>query len=101
MFDPEAEAPLPLSEAAKLTMLPKRRGKSPHATTLLRWCLYGIRGIKLESIVCGGTRCTSEQSIKRFFERLSTPFGDSKTITTSERKKSIARAQEELKAMGI
>jgi hypothetical protein len=73
MFDPTEERPIPLSRAAKLSLMPMRDDKPPHPTTLLRWCLQGIRGVRLESMVCGGMRCTSEQAIRRFFERLVHP----------------------------
>lgn len=34
--------------------------------TLHRWRLYGIRGIKLDSVLIGGLRFTSWQAIDRF-----------------------------------
>ena len=30
----------------------------------------GVRGIRLESIMVGGTRCTSVQALQRFFDAL-------------------------------
>jgi hypothetical protein len=101
MFDPSEERPIPLSKAARLPLMPMRDDKPPHPTTLLRWCLHGIRGVKLESMNCGGMRCTSEQSIRRFFERLSTPFANTTTPTPSQRRKSIERAEKVLQLAGI
>ena len=40
----------------------------PHVSTVYRWHLYGIRGIKLETVLIGGKRFTSEQALQRFCE---------------------------------
>lgn len=70
-IDTTVETPLSFCQAAKLPDLPIRRGgKRPCAATLWRWALRGVRGIKLESIVCGGARCTSAEALRRFFARL-------------------------------
>jgi len=58
----------PLQEAAR--EIPGR----PHISTVLRWCLKGIKGgIKLETILVGGKRFTSVEAIERFVARLSAP----------------------------
>ena len=69
MIDISSETVVSLSEATR--HLPQRRaGKRPHAATIFRWCVDGCRGIKLESIMVGATRCTSIESLQRFFDRL-------------------------------
>src|SRR5262245_12375645 len=66
------ETILPPAEAAR--ELPRRRrGRKPHVSTLYRWMTSGCRGVVLESIQVGGTRCTSREALQRFFERLSGP----------------------------
>ena len=58
MIDLLSEQVISLTEAAKL--LPARRGgKRPHVSCIYRWTVSGCKGIKLESIQIGGTRCTS------------------------------------------
>jgi len=57
-----------LVQAAKL--LPRRRGRKTHASTIYRWTKSGLRGAVLESIQVGGTRCTTIQALGRFFDRL-------------------------------
>lgn len=58
-----------LTEAA--STLPRRRaGKPTHPSTLFRWASEGLRGVKLEIVQVGGTRCTSREALGRFFERL-------------------------------
>ena len=59
-----------LTEAAGL--LPRRRkGRKPNVATLYRWAKSGCRGVILETLQVGGTKCTSTQALQRFFERLS------------------------------
>lgn len=70
-IDSNREKLISLTEAAKL--LPKRRqGKRPHVTCLYRWTTHGCRGVVLESIQVGATRCTSMEALDRFFQSLST-----------------------------
>ncbi len=71
-FDPSVEPPIPLGQVNKLPWLPRRRrGRKIHTSTVFRWVQVGLRGIRLEAIRVGGTRCTSEAALRRFFERLS------------------------------
>lgn len=101
MIDIRTEAIFSLTEAAKSECLPRRRkGKRPHVATFFRWTTAGVRGVVLESIQCGGTRCTSVEAIQRFFNRLS--GGDSAPPQpTRGRKKEIERAERELAQAGI
>jgi hypothetical protein len=63
------ESVVSLAEVTKL--LPRRRqGKRPNVATLYRWTRVGVRGVVLESIQCGGTRCTSREALDRFFAAL-------------------------------
>ena len=69
MIDREIETPINLKDAAAL--LPAiRAGKRPDTCTLYRWTTHGCRGIVLDSIVIGGTRCTSREALERFFSAL-------------------------------
>jgi hypothetical protein len=59
-----------LADAARL--LPaRRRGKKPHISCLYRWTTTGCRGVVLESVMVGGTRCTSREALTRFIAALS------------------------------
>lgn len=72
MIDTTAESVVPLSQAAD--ELPRRRkGRKTHISTLYRWATVGCRGVVLETIQIGATRCTSREALQRFFERLSGP----------------------------
>jgi hypothetical protein len=51
-----------LSHAAKTL-----RGGAVHISTMHRWRLRGIRGVRLETFMRGGVRYTSHEAIDRFF----------------------------------
>ncbi len=72
MIDTLTETAIPLTQAA--VELPRRRGgRKTHVSTLYRWATGGCRGVVLETINVGATRCTSREAMQRFFEQLSAP----------------------------
>jgi hypothetical protein len=72
MIDSQSEDVITLAQAAD--GLPRRRrGRKTHVSTIYRWATAGCRGVVLETIQVGATRCTSRQAMQRFFERLSAP----------------------------
>lgn len=99
MIDPNSETVLSLTDAAK--PLPARRGgKRPHVSCLYRWTKSGCRGIVLESIQIGGTRCTSEEALARFFQRLTAQFSSPHPSPTEHRRAADA-ADRKLEREGI
>lgn len=106
MFDPSEEPPIPLGQVPKMvSWLPcRRQGKRLHISTVFRWALRGVRGVRLETIRIGGTLCTSEEALVRFFQHLS---GDgpappaTPARTSRARRREIARAQRDLQRAGI
>lgn len=71
MLDIQSEQLVSLTAATQL--LPRRRkGLRPHVATLYRWSQRGCRGVILETVQVGGTRCTSLEALQRFCNRLST-----------------------------
>lgn len=69
MIDPLTEELLSLVDAAK--WLPGRRqSKRPSLSCVYRWTKAGCRGVILESVQCGGTRCTSREALARFMAAL-------------------------------
>jgi hypothetical protein len=95
MIDPFSETVISLSDAAKL--LPTRRGgKKASISGIYRWTTApGCRGVVLESIQVGGTRCTSREALSRFFTAMSAASGirDPVGPTSSEREEAIAEAE--------
>jgi hypothetical protein len=70
VIDPAAEHLVSLTRACR--HFPRRRkGKRPHVSCLYRWTTVGCRGVVLDSVQVGGTRCTSREAIARFIAALS------------------------------
>jgi hypothetical protein len=89
MIDVLLEEVISLSEAA--AKCPKRRrGKETHVSCLYRWTKAGCRGVVLESVQIGGTRCTSRQALARFFNRLTSTAA----ATASSRSSALADRQQ-------
>ncbi len=59
------------SERETLVRLTRARiPGNPHTATVWRWALRGVRGVKLDTLVVGGVRFTSEEAIARFLAAL-------------------------------
>jgi len=102
MIDPNTETLVSLSEAAKL--LPTRRaGKKVHPSCLYRWTTTGCRGVILESIQVGGTRCTSKESLALFFHRLTQNWESApkNRQTPAQRRRAAEAAERELTGEGL
>jgi len=62
--EPEETDLIALSDVP--TLLPRRRGKKTHYSTVYRWATKGARGKKLESRLVGGVRYTTRAALSRF-----------------------------------
>jgi hypothetical protein len=90
-----------LMEVPKLNWLPGRKqGERINISTIIRWAQKGLHGIKLETLRAGGTLVTSEEAIKRFFERLSDPESTPITVTPTMMRRAHKAAARELDAAG-
>jgi hypothetical protein len=108
------EKVFPLADAPEKADLPeRRRRKRIHVSCLYRWSTIGCRGVVLETLQVGGTRCTSREALQRFFERLSklnqpraVGGGQSGSVpvvgrrTVARRERASAEAARELDASG-
>ncbi len=93
-LDIRAETILSFQQAAKT--LPG----SPNLSTLHRWRLVGIRGVKLETCMIGGKRYTSAEALARFSERISNA-ASSPSVTAKARQRSQKSAERKLDASGV
>jgi len=100
MIDLVSESVVSLTEAAG--HLPRRRNKPVHVATLYRWAQRGIRGVRLETIQCGGAKCTSLEALQRFFEQLSGEDGGHRDDyrTPAQRRRAQEQAERELQEAG-
>jgi hypothetical protein len=90
-IDSNSETLISLSDAAR-SMPARRRGKRPHVSCLYRWTVSGCTGVVLESLQCGGTRCTSRGAMARFFAAL-TYGADRATVRSPlQRRRAAERA---------
>ena len=103
MIDVSAEHLISLAEAARL--LPARRaGKRPHVSCLYRWTTVGCRGVVLESVQIGGTRCTSREALERFFSALTAAAQGKASAPpppSKNRRRAIKAAERRLARSGI
>jgi hypothetical protein len=102
MIDFNEEQLISLQEAAKI--LPRRRaGRPVHVSCLYRWTQIGVKGVILESVQVGGTRCTSRQALSRFFQRLTsgTTTASPMIRTPARRERDLKNAMKELEAAGV
>jgi len=78
-------------------------GNRVHPSTIHRWRLRGARGVRLETILAGGTRYSSHEALNRFFARTTavadgTPCVVEKTVLDTQE---IQAAEEHLASEGV
>jgi hypothetical protein len=102
MIDPLTETVITLSDGMK-TIPRGRGGKRRHVSCAYRWTTIGCRGVVLESIQIGGTRCTSLEALARFFQRLTTARTGvpASTRTPKQRERDIQQAEREIDDGGV
>lgn len=59
---------IPLSEVPR--HLPKRGKKRIHVSTVFRWAIHGVAGVKLRTVRMGRQKCTTEQWLMEFAEEI-------------------------------
>jgi hypothetical protein len=91
MIDVLTEDLISLKEFSRMCP-PRRNGKRPVLSCVYRWVKDGIRGVRLETICIGGTRCTSREAAARFFSRI-TAQADGEQSAESARPASTPRRE--------
>ena len=102
MIELSNEEVVPLAEAAEF--LPRvRRGRKVSYSSLYRWAASGRRGVKLETIFVGGTRCTSREALQRFCDALTAGPGKSRgtSRTSAKRGRQIDAAEAAVASAGV
>jgi hypothetical protein len=99
MIDVLLERTMPLAQAAR--RLPRLRGGRRVApSTLWRWASAGLRGVRLEVVRVGGTCCTSEEALRRFFDATNGVVRGGPAATGAERP-APSEVERRLDAIGI
>lgn len=101
MIDVQSEEVVSIREATG--HVPKRNGKKVAVSTVWRWAMRGVRGIRLETIVIGGTRRTSLEALQRFFENVTAAADGTapRARTSRQREAQMRAAERELESAGI
>jgi len=76
----------------------------PHVSTFHRWRLRGIRGVKLETVLVGGRRYVSRESLRRFCEELNAAdshSSESATARSRRREQEKAAAESDCTNVGL
>jgi hypothetical protein len=106
MIDLKTESPLSLAQAARI-IPPTRLDKPVHVSTVVRWILHGVRGVRLEAVRIGGRWITSQESLERFSAALTTKHNASRMEPAATQGGSLAQrreqeqAERELDRMGV
>ncbi len=94
MIDPLSDDLISLNEAAKIC--PNR----PHRHTIYRWCVVGVRGRKLESVLLGGSGLyTSKDALREFLLAISRRSDSSPPKGKSSER--VAKAEKRLTRLQI
>jgi len=105
MIDSTAERVFPLDQIPA-EAIPGRGGEPVHIVTLGLWHRRGVRGVRLETLMVGGRRCTSLEALARFYQAVSlAKNGDREpmaiaTRTRREKNKAVREATRALKTAG-
>jgi len=95
VIDVKTEKIVPFQKAGR--KFPENR----HVSTIHRYRLRGVRGIKLETILIGGIRYTSEEAIQRFIDSLNSAGSPAPAISPAQRQRQSEAARVALQEMGI
>lgn len=102
---------LTLSQAAR-RVPPYADGKHVSPSTVWRWIVHGVRGVKLESYPIGRRLFTTAEAIERFSRRLREAHDQAHRVdadetatvlpgTDAQRERDIERAKRELRDAGV
>lgn len=103
MIDLTTETPITLQRAARHRLIQPMAGKAGkvHFTTVWRWTVCGVRGVKLETVRGPKGLLTTEQAIIRFIEALSRPASVARPVTPRQRERALDRTRAALDRAGI
>jgi hypothetical protein len=107
MIDLKTESTLSLAQAARIVP-PTRLDKPVHVSTIVRWILHGVRGVRLEAVRIGGRWITSHEALERFTAALTANHTSSSPQpsnpprpTSAARQRKQERVDRELSALGV
>lgn len=97
---PSHDQLIPLSVAAR--EVPNRNGeRGVNVSTVWRWSLRGIRGVRLRTEMVGGTRMTKLAWLDEFYGATTAAVDGVRPSTPNQRNRAIEAAEAELAQAGI
>lgn len=99
MINTEREQLILPSQVAR--MIPGRSGKGVSLSTVWRWMLRGRRGCRLESLMIGGQRYTSQEAVARFIAACNGHEPAHPQTRTERRQRQLRHVEHELLAEGF
>jgi len=93
------EQRLSLSRARHHPLFRKDDGASPDLSSIFRWAMKGVRGVKLRVTRVGGRIYTTERDIAEFVAALNQ--GNSESGVSGNRRREIGAARQRLAREGV
>jgi hypothetical protein len=83
--------------------MPRKRGRTLRRETCVRWALTGKQGVKLQTLMVGGIRCTCDAWAMEFFTAITngTSGQTAKSFSPRQRHRDHQDAEAELDRLGI
>ncbi len=95
-------SPIPLRFVAASDLLsPSGGGRRMHVATVYRWAQRGLKGVRLETLKCGGTTVTTRPALLRFIQRLNGIEPSISRLSLNQRNSSFKKAEADLAADGL
>jgi hypothetical protein len=89
----------------RLTLHDLAREIEKDPSTIWRWQLKGVRGVRLETFCIGASRYTTRQAFRRFQERCTAAADGASCLSPTPEQASheqrVARAESELARLGV
>jgi len=82
-------------------LLPRRRGRKVHISTIYRWVKQGVGGRRLETVKIGGLLYTSAEALSTFANRSGDEPGGDTSQPSPRRQREIDRAEQEADDLGL
>jgi hypothetical protein len=103
-FTPAKDQPIPLSQIPNLGLTPGRaKGGAVHRATVYRWASVGLgpKRIRLTTIQCGNTKCTTPRLLRKFFRQIAVAKGNGQGSAAPLKKFIKSKVETELDREGL
>lgn len=92
---------MPTTDYIPFHDVPKHVPGRPHRSTVHRWRLRGVNGVRLQTCVVGGRRFTTREWLDDFLQAGNAAAGGTPLPTSKNRQSAIEAAELELSQAGV